>query len=207
MNEPIPTTIEEQIAYLGRLMFERRLTDLSGGNISVRSGERVYITPRYSGSQQHWNVRPETILSGSFRSNELLDHPDLSREGKAHIEVYRHFPGARAIVHAHPFYVLPFCAAQRAIVPVLESTEKFGVIEPLPYAPTHTQELADIIVAGLKAKEALIARHSAVLLLARHGLFTVSTDLFMCLDATERINWNAWCILAQAMMPAGVLPA
>ena len=206
MTGSIPTTIEEQIAYVGRLMFERHLTDLSGGNISVRVGEQVYITPRYSGSQQHWNVQPETVLTGSFRSNELLDHPNLSREGKAHIEVYRHFPEARAILHAHPFYVLPFCAAERAIEPVLENTEKFGVIKPLPYAPTHTQELADIIVAGLKAKEALITRHSAVLLLARHGLFTVSTDLFKCLDATERINWNAWCILAKAMMPVGVTP-
>ena len=200
MTESIPTTIEERIAYVGRLMFERRLTDLSGGNISVRVGDRAYITPRYSGSRQHWNVHPETILSGSIRTNELIDNPALSREGKAHIEVYRHYPDAQAIIHAHPFYVLPFCAAERAIDPVLENTEKFGRIEPLPFAPTHTQELADIIVEGLKAKVAMITRHAAVLLLSRHGLFTVSTDLLMCLDATERINWNAWCILARKMM-------
>ena len=78
-----------------------------------------------------------------------------------------------------------------------------GISLPEPdnqYRPLSAQELADIIVEGLKAKVAMITRHAAVLLLSRHGLFTVSTDLLMCLDATERINWNAWCILARKMM-------
>jgi len=196
-----PMTPEEKISYVGRLLFERRLTDFCGGNISLLVDDRIYITPRYSGSKQHWNVDPDTIVSAPIHSDEILEHPDFSREGKAHLEVYRTFPEAGAVIHAHPFYVLPFCAASKPIAPVLEATEKFGVIETVPYAPAHSRELAENIKNGLKGKEAHITRHAAALLLPKHGIFVVSKDLFACLDAVERINWNAWCILAQKSIP------
>jgi L-fuculose-phosphate aldolase len=192
----------EQIAYVGRLLFERRLTDFCGGNISMRVGDCIYITPRFSGAKQQWNVDPTTIISGPIATDEIFENKTFSREGRAHLEVYRSYPGANAIIHAHPFYVLPFCAASREIPPVLESTEKFGVIEVVDYAPAHSQALADNIRNGFRGKEALITRHAAALLLPKHGLFAISKDLYLCLDAVERINWNAWCILAQKMMPS-----
>jgi L-fuculose-phosphate aldolase len=192
---------EEKISYVGRLLLERRLTDFCGGNISMRVDDRVYITPRYSGSRQHWHVDPSTIVSGAVGTDEIVGHPDFSREGKAHLEVYRSVPDAAAIIHAHPFYVMPFCAAEKPIPPVLEATEKFGVIDIVPYAPAHSQELAENIKQALKGKEAYIRRHAAGLLLPRHGVFVVSKDLYSCLDAVERISTNAWCILAQKLMP------
>jgi L-fuculose-phosphate aldolase len=191
----------EKIASIGRLMFERRLTDLSGGNISLRVGELIYITPRYSGARQHWEVDPATIVRGRLDNDDILNDPGFSREGKSHLIVYRNFPDAMAIIHAHPFYALPFCAASKPIPPVLESNEKFGVIEVVPFAPAHSQELADNILAALVGKEDRIRRHSAGLLLAKHGVFVISKDIDLCLDAVERINWNAWCILAQKMLP------
>lgn len=198
MNDMTP---EELIALVGRILFERRLTDLCGGNISMRVGDRMYITPRYSGARQLWNVDPATIVSGPIASDEILANRDFSREGRAHLLVYRNFADAAAIIHAHPFHVLPFCAAGRAMEPVLEATEKFGTIEAVPFAPSHSQELAEAVRDALVGKEPLIRRHAAVLLLPKHGVFAVSHDLLLCLDAVERVNTNAWCILAQKLMP------
>jgi len=47
-------SVPEMIAQIGRRMFERRLTDMSGGNVSAREGNTLYITPKYSGSRHHW---------------------------------------------------------------------------------------------------------------------------------------------------------
>ncbi len=182
-------------------MFERRLTDFAGGNISMRVDDRIYISPRYSGARQHWDIDPGTIVSGEIATDEVLEHPGFSREGKAHLYVYRAYPEARGIVHGHPFYVLPFAAAGRAIDPVLEDTDKFGQIKPVDFAPAHSQDLADHIVAGLADQRERISKHAAALLLPRHGIFVVSKDIFSALDATERINWNCWCLLAQKMLP------
>jgi len=192
---------QDVLAYIGRMLFERRLTDFAGGNISLRQGNTIYISPRYSGSKQHWDIDPNTIVSGSIDTDEVLNDPGFSREGKAHLGVYRAFPEAAGIVHAHPFYVLPFTAAGRAIDPILEETEKFGRIEPVAFAPAHSQELADNIVNGLRLHRERITRQAAAVLLPKHGLFAVSKDIFAALDAVERINWNAWCILAQKMLP------
>ncbi len=194
------TTLPEQIAYVGRRMFERRLTDMAGGNISARDGDTVYITPRYSGSRRHWQLTPDDIISGPLHSNDLLDHPRFSREGKAHLAVYRHFPDVQAIIHAHPFHILPFCVAGRPIEPVLEATQKFGRVDVVPPAPAHSEALAANVVAGLQGKEANIRKQAAAVLLPRHGILVAGKDLLAAIDALERIDWNAWCIIAQGLL-------
>ena len=84
----------EKIASIGRLMFERRLTDIAGGNISAREGSRVFITPRYAGARQHWQLSPQDILSAEVDDEEFEQHPRFSREGKAHLTIYRTIPEA-----------------------------------------------------------------------------------------------------------------
>lgn len=189
-------SIPEMIAQIGRRMFERRLTDMSGGNISAREGNTIYITPKYSGSRHHWQLTSEEILSGPLNFNYWREQPLFSREGKAHLLIYERFPDAQAIIHAHPFHVLPFCMTSRPIPPVLEGTQKFGLIEVISPAPAHSQELAENIVAGLIGKEDRIRIQAAAVLIPYHGIIVVSKDLWSAIDAVERIDWNAWCLLA-----------
>lgn len=187
----------EQLAYIGKMLFDRRLTDFSGGNISIRDGVNVYVSPRYAGAKYHWNLSPEHIVCGPVATDELLDNPSFSREGKAHLAVYRNFPDVGAIIHSHPFHVLPFCSAEKPLPPVLEGTEKFGVVPVLPWAPAHSQELANSIVDALRGKEAMIRKQAAAVLLARHGVFVAAKDIYAALDTVERLDWNAYCILSK----------
>lgn len=198
-------SIPERLAYVGRRMFERRLADMAGGNISARTGDQIYISPRYSGSRHHWQLTPEDIIKGDVTNDALLENPRFSREGKLHLAIYRTFPDVHGIVHAHPFHVLPFCVAGRAIEPVLEATQKFGLVKVVKGAPAHSQELAANVVAGLKGKEANIRKQAAAVLMPKHGIVVAGKDLFAALDALERIDWNAWCIIAQGLLPASPL--
>ena len=191
------SSIPEQMMVAGRRLFERRLLDMAGGNISVRDGDTMYITARYSGSQRHWQNQPENILAGNVAADELLENPAFSREGKAHLAIYRRFPDVGAVVHAHAFHILPFCAFGRPIEPVLEQTQKFGVIEVIEHAPAHSAELANNIVAGLAGQEARIRKQAAAVLMPQHGIIVAGKDLWATVDALERIDWNAYCILVQ----------
>ncbi len=193
-------TVSTQICAVARLLFERKLLDIAGGNVSARSGNRIYISPRYSGGQQHWQLAPDDIVCGEMGSPELLSHPRLSRESKVHLAVYAHFPEANGIIHAHAFHILPFAAAARPIPLVLEQTIKFGSIDPVPAAPAHSQELADNVVAGLRGKEANISKQAAAVILPRHGILVAGKDLLAAADALERIDWNAWCVLASRLL-------
>ena len=46
-------SVTEQIIYAGCRLFERKLLDMCGGNISVREGDQIFITARLSGSGRH----------------------------------------------------------------------------------------------------------------------------------------------------------
>ena len=194
-------TIPEQIATVGREMFERRLTDFSGGNISVCSEGLVYVTPRFAGGKKHWKLDPSDILCGPLNTDDLLNNPLFSREGKAHLAIYRNFPDAGAVIHAHPFHVLPFCAANQPIPPVLEGTQKFGVIDCVPEAPAHSAEIAENIINGLKGKDDRIRKQAAAVIMPKHGIIVAAKDLLSAIDAVERIDWNAYCILSQKLLP------
>lgn len=194
-------SIAEQICDVAHLMFERRLTDMAGGNISVREGDTIYVSARFSGSKKHWQITPDDIISGNLTTDAILENPRFSREGRAHLAIYRTFPEAGAVIHAHPFHVLPFCAAGRSIEPLLEQTQKFGVTPILAYAPAHSPQLAENIVAGLRGKEESIRKQAAAVLADKHGIFVAGKDLLAAIDALERLDWNAWCILAQGLMP------
>jgi L-fuculose-phosphate aldolase len=130
-----------------------------------------------------------------------LENPNFSREGKAHLAIYRAFPDVQGIIHAHAFHIQPFAAASRPIEPVLEATQKFGVINLVDYAPSHTDELAKNIVSGFLGKEEQIRKQAAAVLIPTHGIFVAGKDLLSALDALERIDWNAWCILARGLLP------
>ncbi len=194
-------TIKTAIMYVGHRLFERKLLDMCGGNISARQDDRIFITARYSGGQRHWQNQAEDILEADINSDALLSHPHCSRESNAHLLIYRHMPDVGAVIHAHPFHVLPFCAAARPIDPILEQTQKFGQIQVVQQAPAHSLALAKNVVETLQGQEEAIRKQAAAVILPQHGIIVAGKDLLAAADTVERIDWNAWCILAQKLMP------
>jgi L-fuculose-phosphate aldolase len=190
----------ELIVEIGRRMAGRWSANAAGGNISLRAGDQIHISPRYADYQWGWQLKPEQIVSGPINNDTLVDHPAFSREGRAHLAIYRAFPEAKAIIHAHPFHVMPFCAATKPIEPLIDAAMIFGPIEPVPYAPPNSQELADNIVTGLQGKGELIASFAAPVLMPKHGVIIAGKDLYAALEALIKIDMNAWCILAQKLL-------
>ncbi|MFN8455470.1 MAG: class II aldolase/adducin family protein [Anaerolineae bacterium] len=74
----------------------------------------------------------------------------------------------------------------------------------LAYAPAHSPQLAENIVAGLRGKEGRFTKQAAAVLADKHGIFVAGKDLLAAIDALERLDWNAWCILAQELMKVPV---
>jgi L-fuculose-phosphate aldolase len=185
-----------ELASLARRLFDRKLLDTAGGNLSVRCGGRLLISPRYAGSKRHWQLEPDDFIEGEIAADDLLSDPRFSREGKAHLALYRALPAIQGIIHAHPFHVLPFAALSRPISPVLEGTRKFGVVPVAPYAPAHSAELAAAAVEMICAQQDALQAQAAAVILPEHGILVAGKDIWAAADALERIDWNAWCLIA-----------
>jgi L-fuculose-phosphate aldolase len=200
------TSIAEQICYVGRVMFERNLTDIAGGNITIRDSDTVYCTPRYAGNKWHWQLKPENIVVGPVLTDELLGNPSFTREGLSHLAIYRAFPFVRAIIHAHPRHVLPFVAFERPLVPVLKATRKFGTLKYINQAPNFSQEQADSIVENLRGQDELMQQSAAAVLMPQHGIILAGVKFMDVLDSLERIDTNAYCLLSQSLLPPPPTP-
>ena len=209
-TEPKPQPVDDlisqtrsKIAETGRLVFERHLTDAAGGNISVRVGDSVCITPRYSGSRRHWQLQPDQVLVSDMLGNKREGDGDVSRESKVHYRIYQEFPDATAVLHSHARNVMVFVASGQPIEPVLEATLKFDTIPVTKFAPAHSEKLADAIVEQLRGKDEYIRKYATAVMAPWHGLFVVGKDLDAAFDLTERIDTNAYCILMSRLLPEG----
>jgi ribose 5-phosphate isomerase B len=202
-NDDLISQTRMKIADTGRMVFERRLTDSAGGNISVRVGDSVCITPRYSGSKRHWHLQPNQVLVSDLYGNKLEGDGEISREAKVHYRLYQEFPDATCVLHSHARNVLVFVSLGQPIEPILEDTLKFGTIPVTQYAPAHSEKLADEIVSLIRGKQEWISKYATAVMAPWHGLFVVGKDIDAAFDLTERIDVNAYCILMSRLLSEG----
>ncbi len=191
----------EAMVELARLIYARQLSDSAGGNLSVRTGGKIYISPRYMGSRYRWSITPEMISVLDATTLAVLEGPpDLSRESKAHLALYRAFPDAGSVIHAHPMYVQVFASANRPLPPATEYTQKYGTIACIPPVKAHSQALADSVVEALTARRAEFVGHGLAVLLPYHGIIAMGHDLDEAYDTLERMEVNARCALLGALL-------
>lgn len=203
-NGEVISQTRRKIAETGKLVFGRHLTDAAGGNISVRVGDHVCITPRYSGSKRHWQLELNQVLVSDLEGNKFEGDGDISREAKVHYRLYKEFPDGTAVLHSHPRHVMVFVASGQPIEPIFEATLKFGTIPVVKnFAPAHSEKLADFIAEAMQGKEEAIRKYAVAVMAPWHGLFVIGKDLDAAFDLTERIDTNAYAILMSRLLPEG----
>ncbi|NLE43762.1 MAG: class II aldolase/adducin family protein [Chloroflexi bacterium] len=195
-NDPRPLMIE-----IGRLMYDRFLTNSAGGNISCRVDNRIYITPRGSASKHRWQLREDMIIVLDNDLNPIEgDAAQVSREAQLHFACYREFPEINGVIHAHARYLSVFAAAGKPVLPTNEYTEKFGVVEVVPPLPSHSTEVAEAFVDKLRPRRETLQHNGLGLILARHGVAVVGRDLADAYDTLERLEWSACTMLLQDLL-------
>jgi L-fuculose-phosphate aldolase len=187
---------KEKIVRLGKLMFDRHLTDSAGGNISVRIDDKIYMTASYAGGRYHWDLTVDQILTLDLDGNKLEGNGKVSREAKVHLVLLNEFyPEGNAVVHSHARNVLVYCAAEKPMPPVLYATRKYGYVPQCVDAASGTDDLAINIANSVREQENWVKNNAAPVMAPRHGLFVLGTSLENAFDATERVDTNAHCIL------------
>jgi ribulose-5-phosphate 4-epimerase/fuculose-1-phosphate aldolase len=147
------------------------------GNLSVRDGDRVLITPS--------RVPYDRLAPEGIASIDLSGAGDESRssEWAVHCAIYRARPDVMAIIHAHPVYGCVLAVRRERLEALLDEVEPVlgGAVEVAEHAPSGSILLGAEAVAALGRRQAVI--------LANHGTVTVGADLeeaFYRLEVLER---------------------
>ncbi len=175
----------QAVAAMSRLVYERRLTASTGGNISLREGNLVAITP--AGRSLRALEAGDIAVIGL--DGRHLDGPPPSSERLLHLALYRRRPGLAAVLHAHsPYAIAASCLPPRPDGSAMPAyTGGYAImIGRLPFVPHYTPSSEELAQAGA---EALATCDAA--LLGNHGTVAVGATLEAALHLTELIEENA----------------
>jgi L-fuculose-phosphate aldolase len=184
--------LRDGIVEVGRRLYARGHVASNDGNISVRLDEaRILTTPK--GVSKGF-MTPGMMVVTDLAGAKISGDRDPSSELLMHLEVYRHRPDVKAVVHAHPPLATGFAVAgiplDRAVLAEVITT--LGSIPIAEYGTPSTQELPDAVRQYIKAHDGL--------LLANHGALTVAHELFAAYYKMETIEHFAKISLVARML-------
>ena len=177
--------LREEIALLGRSIYERGLTHGSTGNISAKLDDGWLLTPTGSNLGRLDPAR----LSKLDWHGKLLSGDAPSKENFLHLAMYQERTRNGAVVHLH--------STHSVAVSVLADVDPGDVLPPLtayyvmrigrlPLVPYHAP--GDLKLAD--AVRGFAGKHHAVLL-ANHGPVVAGATLAAAADAVEELEATA----------------
>ncbi|WP_309127258.1 class II aldolase/adducin family protein [Microbacterium sp.] len=154
----------------------------SSGNVSIRDGDRIVITPTGSSLRRVTTADLAVLDADGIH----VSGPAPTKEWAMHVAAYRARPEAGAVAHLHSH-----AATAVSCLPVGDGDD------PLPhYTPYRMRMLGSVSLVGyappgsdaLAAAVGERARHSACMLLANHGSVVCAPDALRAVDLCEELE-------------------
>lgn len=165
-----------------RAMDARGLNRGTSGNISVRFGDGMLVTP--SGVTPD-RLTAELIVFVDADGVPAAGSARPSSEWQMHLGLYRRRADAQAIVHCHARHSTILACAHREIPPLhyMVAVSGGARVPVAPYATFGSEALAESVARTLEGRYAC--------LMANHGLITLAPGLPMAMAIAEEIEEQA----------------
>lgn len=139
-------------------MSDSKLSPGTSGNVSMRFGDHVLITPS---GMAYADLLPDDIVSLSLQGEVLSGVRLPSSEWHFHCAIYRARGDVRGIVHTHSPYATALACLEQSIPAFHYMIAVAGGddIPCVPYATFGTDELGAHVVAGLATRAACLLSH------------------------------------------------
>jgi L-fuculose-phosphate aldolase len=181
-------SLRAEVAATAREMLRLGLVAGSSGNVSVRDGDRIHITP--AGMAYH-SMNDADIVTLALNGALVEGEHQPSSERRVHLAVYAARPDAGALVHTHSTHATAWSFLGEPLDTGTEELEQAagGAVQTAPYAPTGSEEIAAAAVQALGDRGAV--------LLGRHGVLALGASPAQALltaVVVERQAQLAWLL-------------
>ncbi len=180
-TERAPAGLDEArgaVAAHARRLVGEHLVAGTAGNVSVRAGDLVAVTP--SGVAYDTMTGDDVCvvdLDGAVVDGEHRPTSELP----LHLLCYRRH-GAGAVVHTHSAAAVAVSLLRDDVPLVHYQTAVFGgAVAVAEYAPFGTAELAENVSAALAGRTAAVMRH--------HGTVVIAGSLRAAYDGAAHLEW------------------
>jgi len=187
--------LRHEMVRVCQMLHRKNYLAATDGNVSVRLGERVFVTP--SGINKGL-LEAHQVITVDLEGRVLAGEGKPTSEIRMHLLAYELRPDVHAVVHAHlPYATACTLAGISLLEPILpEVVITLGGIPTAPYATPGTPEVPAAVRGYLKDYDAI--------LLSRHGAMTVGRDVMDAYNKMEKLEHTARVVLAARLQ--GVLP-
>jgi L-fuculose-phosphate aldolase len=167
----------------------------TSGNVSVRVGDTVLVTPS---GVPYDRLTPDDITGVALDGRQVLGTLVPTSELPMHLAVHT-TTDARAVVHTHAVHA----TAVSTLVPELPAIHYMagalgGPVRVAPYATYGTEELAENMLHALADRSGCLLRN--------HGTITYGATLDQAYDRTAQLEWMCRLWLMASSVP-GLTPA
>ena len=173
-----------EVVRTAQAMLARGLVAATQGNVSVRAGDTMWITPS---ARPYEPMTRGDVVPVSLAAPAPPADPPPSSEWRVHAAIYRARRDVAAIVHTHSVHATAWSHLGEDLA--LFSEDFPAPVRTAPYAATGSDGLADAAVEALGLRPAV--------LLARHGVVGVAASPGEALDVctvAERVAQMAWLL-------------
>ncbi len=179
MTDPDEAWLSQQVVDTAQAMSALGLSPQKSGNVSVRAGAGMLITPS---GLAYASLLPGDIVQVAMEGTAKAGERKPSTEAPMHLAIYRDRPEAHAIVHCHSLAATAFSSTRKAIPAFHYMVAIAGGkdVACAAYAAVGSDKLARNAVKALKNRRAC--------LLANHGQIAFGATLSEALVLAEQVE-------------------
>ncbi|MEU9881459.1 class II aldolase/adducin family protein [Streptomyces phaeochromogenes] len=188
-REALERAWDELVATARRTVAEGLVVGTSG-NVSVRVGDTVLVTPS---GVPYDRLAPGDLCGVSLDGRQVLGSLVPTSELPMHLAVYR-ATDARAVVHTHAVHATAVSTLVTEL-PLIHymAAALGGPVRVAPYATYGTEKLAENMLRALRNRTAC--------LLQNHGTLTYGATLPQAYDRTAQLEWMCRVWLTASSLP------
>ena len=167
----------------------------TSGNVSVRVGDTVLVTPS---GVPYERLAPDDVTGVDLDGRQILGTLVPTSELPMHLAVYR-TTGALAVVHTHAVHATAVSTLVSEL-PLIHymAAALGGPVRVAPYATYGTDELAENMLRALADRSGCLLRN--------HGTVTHGATLAQAYDRTAQLEWMCRLWLTASSVP-GLAPS
>lgn len=169
------------VVAIGRLMWDKGLVGGLNGNISLRVNDRHILMTASGACLGRLSSRDIVLVT---IGGKVVEGGKPTSERRLHLDIYRGFPGIKAVVHTHTPCINAFFLNNKVFRPkTFEAAYVLGEVRAVDQAGVNVTDTAPVL-ARLKV--------NPVVALRRHGVVAVGDTLFQGFMKIQALEEQLW---------------
>ncbi|MDF2675006.1 MAG: class aldolase/adducin family protein [Clostridiales bacterium] len=167
----------KEVLEVCRRLDQRNLVNAYEGNVSIKRGGYIYITP--TGKNKAFLTEEMIAVFEEDTMKQVGGLYPASSEMLLHTNAYQTRPDVSGVIHCHPTMLTAYSLCNKSIESKAypEMIGNFKKIPCAPYGRPGTDEIFDVAREYVKKND--------IVLLGNHGVITVGKDVYDAMNKVE----------------------